>query len=286
MRNEEQRKLFGQFVRSKRESLQPSFEGSRRQRTPGLRREEIAQRAGISTVWCAWIEQGRSSGISTSALDRLAEALELNEEDRQTYFRLAGKLFQGERGGRRSFAPPSRAPDQIVTDIAGIESPAFALDELWSAVCWNEGAKRLFPGWLSDDCDRNLLRYAFLNKESRSMFDPWRDWAQSIIAGLRDHLSGRRNSVQMHALISSLSAASSTFAALWDEDIEPLASQQRWSISHPSGVTESYVVTRLNGPGYDHHIAAVLIPFRTSSRQIDAGITRRGPPARSSAAGA
>jgi transcriptional regulator with XRE-family HTH domain len=86
----EQRRRLGEFVRSHREGLSPGAEVGRR-RTPGLRREELAARAGISTIWCAWIEQGREVQASPKTLCRLANALGLTADERATLFELAGR---------------------------------------------------------------------------------------------------------------------------------------------------------------------------------------------------
>lgn len=86
----EQRRRLGEFVRAHREQLPPqSLEG--RRRTPGLRREELAARAGISTVWCAWIEQGREVQASLKTLCKLAGALNLTPAERAQMFSLAGR---------------------------------------------------------------------------------------------------------------------------------------------------------------------------------------------------
>jgi transcriptional regulator with XRE-family HTH domain len=76
MLDPDQRRQLGDFVRAHRERLRPDTAGGRR-RTPGLRREEIAARAGTSPTWCAWIEQGRDVQASPQALSRLARALAL-----------------------------------------------------------------------------------------------------------------------------------------------------------------------------------------------------------------
>src|SRR5262245_27462543 len=94
--------LLGEFVRAHRESLAPEPSVGPR-RTPGLRREELAAKAGISATWCAWIEQGRNVQFSPQALGRLAQALALTRAERQYLFELAD---------RRD--PDTPAPEQIV----------------------------------------------------------------------------------------------------------------------------------------------------------------------------
>jgi transcriptional regulator with XRE-family HTH domain len=86
----DQRRLLGEFIRAHRERARP-VEASGRRRTPGLRREELAAKAGISATWCAWIEQGRPVQASSEALDRLARALSLSRAERDYLFELAGR---------------------------------------------------------------------------------------------------------------------------------------------------------------------------------------------------
>jgi transcriptional regulator with XRE-family HTH domain len=91
MGDTDQRRQLGEFVRSHRERITPNAPVGRR-RTPGLRREELAARAGISTVWCAWIEQGREVQASPKTLSRIAGALDLTPAERAHLFELAGRL--------------------------------------------------------------------------------------------------------------------------------------------------------------------------------------------------
>ena len=91
MLHDDQRRLLGEFIRAHRERARPSAPGGRR-RTPGLRREELAARAGISTTWCSWIEQGRPVQASPETLGRLAQALALTPAERAYLFELAGRL--------------------------------------------------------------------------------------------------------------------------------------------------------------------------------------------------
>src|SRR3974377_1873199 len=93
-RSAEQRRAFGDFVRTHRDRVTPTAIGlpsGHRRRTPGLRREEVAQLCGLSTTWFTWIEQGSDVSISPSALARLAAALRLDRAERAYLFDLAGK---------------------------------------------------------------------------------------------------------------------------------------------------------------------------------------------------
>src|SRR5689334_13951373 len=93
MPDADRRKLLGAFIRAHRERVRPDTGlPPGRRRTPGLRREELAARAGISATWCAWIEQGRDVQASPEALARMAEALALSRAERAYLFQLATRL--------------------------------------------------------------------------------------------------------------------------------------------------------------------------------------------------
>ena len=110
----DQRRLLGDFVRAHREKLPPEG-GAVRRRTPGLRREELAARAGISATWCTWIEQGRDVKASPQALARLARAMMLSRAERAYFFELSGK--------RDPDGPPpdmNDAPSSLVDAVQAI----------------------------------------------------------------------------------------------------------------------------------------------------------------------
>jgi transcriptional regulator with XRE-family HTH domain len=163
MLSEEQRRLLGRFIRSHRERVAPSVP-TRRRRTPGLRREELAALAGIGVTWCAWIEQGRDIRVSPEALARLATALALTPAERGYLFELAGRR---DPDAPRS-EPMPQAPRSVRALVEAQAHPAYGLDRVWNACCWNAAAEHLFGGWLGPGKQKNLLRYAFTDRRHAS----------------------------------------------------------------------------------------------------------------------
>lgn len=168
----EKRRLLGEFVRTHRERMPPEAPTGRR-RTPGLRREELAARAGFGATWQAWIEQGREVNASPAALARLAAALELTRAERAYLFELAGRRDPEAPDP----GPAADAPVSLRAMIAALECPAYGLDRLWNACCWTPAAEHLFAGWLG--ChhgkagrQRNLLRYVFDDPSARNSAAP------------------------------------------------------------------------------------------------------------------
>src|SRR6185437_10136395 len=125
----EQRRALGDFLRARREKLDPAAldlpRGARR-RTPGLRREEIAQLCGLSTTWYSWIEQGRDVSISPQALARLARTLRLGRAERAYLFELAGK-----RDPDSPVDEIDAFPLTLQAVVDAVSAPAYVLDRAW-----------------------------------------------------------------------------------------------------------------------------------------------------------
>src|ERR1700759_4828732 len=133
------------FLRALRERQSPADFGlaaGGRRRTPGLRREEVAQLCGLSVTWYTWLEQGREISLSPTALARLAAALRLGRAPRDYLFELAGK-----RDPEDGVVAIDELPAPIIACVKAIRTPAYVLDRTWTARAWNTGSERLFVGW-------------------------------------------------------------------------------------------------------------------------------------------
>jgi transcriptional regulator with XRE-family HTH domain len=210
MTSDEQRRQLGRFIRSHREGMAPEG-SSRRRRTPGWRREELAARAGIGVTWCAWIEQGRPVRASPETLARLAAALALTPAERAYLFALAER--------RDPDAPPAlpgdRAPDSVRALVTAQAGPAYGLDRCWNACCWNPAAAHLFAGWLSPGRQRNLLRYTFLDESARALLPDWEERALRLLAEFRADRPRALDDAETSALIAGLNRDSPLFASGW-----------------------------------------------------------------------
>lgn len=210
---EPRRRELGEFLRSHRERLTPAMLGLEpgvRRRTPGLRREEIAQLAGVSATWVSWIEQGRDITVSAAALVRLARVMRLAPAERAYLFDLAGRL-DPEAAPASGDAPPAGLADIV----AAITSPAYVLDRGWNALAWNAPAMALFTGWLDGDADRNLLRYVFLSPAARALIADWEERARRLAAEFRTDYSRDLADPATRALVDDLRRQSPFFDAAW-----------------------------------------------------------------------
>src|SRR5262249_13071207 len=150
-------RTLGEFLRAHRARLSPAGLGlstGQRRRTPGLRREEVAQRCGLSVTWYTWLEQGRDVAASPQALASVAQALQLTPAERAYLFQIAGRIDPASPLADDAMDVPPTLADAL----ASISGPAYVLDRLWNARACNDAARRLFVGWLDGE-GTNLLRF-------------------------------------------------------------------------------------------------------------------------------
>jgi transcriptional regulator with XRE-family HTH domain len=228
------RRALADFVRAHRMRLTPASVGlaaGTRRRTPGLRREEVAQLSGISATWYTWIEQGREVSVSPTALARLCGTLHLSPAERAYLFELAGKRDPA----LPALAGAMDAPPALVAAVNAIAAPAYLLDRTWCARAWNDAAADLFVGWLDDEAeDRNILRYMFLNSRARKLVQGWEERARRLLAEFRLDQGRLLNDPDMNALIADLRRQSPFFAAAWDDHIVVGREGGLRTFSHPT----------------------------------------------------
>jgi transcriptional regulator with XRE-family HTH domain len=206
------RAMLGAFIRAHRERQAPPAVSANRRRTPGLRREELADAAGVGVTWITWLEQGRDVAASAAALARLADALKLSAPERASLFELAG---------RRDPAARSQVHNDIAPQLLALPSyctvPAYLLDHTWTARAWNASAARLFAGWLDSGDEHNLLKFVFLKPAAQRLIVNWPERARRLVAEFRADYSRRPGDAPMQELIATLSENSAQFATLWRE---------------------------------------------------------------------
>ncbi|VVE84351.1 helix-turn-helix transcriptional regulator [Pandoraea sputorum] len=255
-----QRRALGDFLRAHRERLTPAAVGlppMGRRRTPGLRREEVAQLCGLSSTWYTWIEQAREVSISAGALAAVASALRLSRAERAYLFDLAGK-----RDPERGAAPlPHHATAQVQAAVAAVAAPAYALDRCWDVLAWNAAAADIFRGWLdvpggvggaggaSGTATKNLLRYIFLDAGARTLIQDWESRARRVVAEFRAECSAYLDDTPVRALTDALQRESPVFAALWSQQdvVEREGGRRGFHHAERGDIDFAQVTFRLSG---------------------------------------
>ena len=253
------RRALGDFLRAHRERLTPAAVGlppMGRRRTPGLRREEVAQLCGLSATWYTWIEQARDVSISAGALAAVASALRLSRAERAYLFDLAGK-----RDLERGAEPlPHHAAAQVQAALAAVAAPAYALDRCWDVLAWNAAAGDIFHGWLDAPGAKNLLRYIFLDAGAQVLIQDWARRARRVVAEFRAECSAYLDDAPVRALTDVLQRESSVFAALWSQQDVVEREGGRRGFHHPvrGDIDFAQVTFRLSG--HDDVKLVMLLP--------------------------
>ena len=210
---------LGTYLRDRRAKLDPAAFGlpTARRRTPGLRREEVAQRAHVSATWYTWLEQGRGGAPSTDVLDRLARALALKEVEREHLFLLA----QGRPPEVRPRAQASVSP-RVQRVLDSLEtSPALVKNASWDVVAWNEAAAAVLTDYATLPPEqRNVLRLIFRHARTRAKLPEWQHAARFVVASFRAEVTRTGTSRRAQVLVEELSRQSPEFVAMWsDHDV-------------------------------------------------------------------
>lgn len=211
--------LLGVYLKDRRAKLDPATFGLplKRRRTPGLRREEVAQRANVSATWYTWLEQGRGGAPSADVLDRIARAMMLTDVEREHIFLLGlGRLPEV-----RYHAPEGVTPRlQRVLDAFEV-SPAFVKTPLWDVVAWNRAAAVVLTDYSKlEKADRNIMRLIFLERKARVSNENWRHVARYVVAAFRADVARAGATREVQALVDELCARSEDFREMWaDNDV-------------------------------------------------------------------
>ncbi|MGX7745337.1 helix-turn-helix transcriptional regulator [Rhodopseudomonas parapalustris] len=217
----DQPNALGAYLRSRRTRLDPTAFGfaTGRRRTPGLRREEVAQRANISATWYTWLEQGRGGAPSAAVLDRIAKGLMLTEPEREHLFMLALG-----RPPEVRYRPAEGITPRLQRVLDALEwSPAIIKTATWDVVGWNRAAAALLTDYSKlEPGQRNILRLMFGGGRKRVRREDWSAIARFVVGAFRADVAraGASGSDEVFGLVEELCRMSPEFAELWqDNDI-------------------------------------------------------------------
>lgn len=240
------RQELSEFLQAMRQRGSPEefgFPSGSRRRTQGLRREEVAQLAGISATWYTWIEQAREIKVSSEALDRLATALKLSKTERSYLFDMADR-----RDPQAHQSEVDTAPETLVSILSQIQVPAYIMGRTWDILAWNQAATKLFTGLLDIDWAEgqhpNLLRFVFSNPSAKQFVVNWEMRGRRLVAEFRADCRSRLEEPEVKQLVDELSTSSPEFDRFWKQhDVLERQGGQR-EFQHPdSGLIQFQQVT-------------------------------------------
>ena len=224
---------LGHFLKDRRTRLDPvalGFPMSRR-RTPGLRREEVAQRANVSATWYTWLEQGRGGAPSADVLDRIARALMLTDVEREHLFLLGlGRPPEVRYQAQEGVSPRL----QRVLDAMEY-TPAYLKNATWDIVAWNRAASAVLADYETLGAEeRNILRRIFASDVRRDRLPNWEKDAAFIVAAFRADVARTGATRNVEALVEELCRRSPEFDRMWrNNDVRHAYGETAKLLHHP-----------------------------------------------------
>ncbi len=280
---------LGDYLRARRDRIRPEDVGlvaGDRRRVPGLRREELALLAGISTDYYLRLEQGRDQNPSAQVLDALAEALRLDAEATAHLHRLARPAPR-----RRARPRVERVPVGIAQLVGQLPLPAFVTDKYMDVLATNSSAVALSPNFTHG---RNLLRQMFLDPGSRDLYLDWERATANAVGGLRARAGADPTDPRMIELVGELSLGSDRFRTLWARaDVGYRSDGTAAPMRHPQVGElllrkEKLDIPKTDGmqlvifhaePGSETALAMALLGSLTATREHEAAQRRQSDPA-------
>lgn len=225
---------LGEYLRACRSRVDPAARGlpedGRKRRVPGLRREELAQLAGVSVDYLVRLEQGRSHNVSRSVLDALARALDLRPDEHAYLLRIAEPV----RGPAPRTAGGAVRPQtqQLLDSLTGL--PAMVLGRRMEVVAWNTLAAALYTDFARlPPAHRSLTRITFLDPAVRAMFQNWDEVVRDCVAYLREDASRYPDDPKLAALVGELSVKDEDFRHWWGQHRVRAQQHGRKTLNHP-----------------------------------------------------
>jgi transcriptional regulator with XRE-family HTH domain len=225
--------LLGAYLRDRRTRLDPAAFGFSvgRRRTPGLRREEVAQRSNISPTWYTWLEQGRGGAPSADVLNRIARGLMLTDIEREHLFLLGlGRPPEVRYKAAEGVTPRL----QRVLDSLEV-GPALVKTATWDIIAWNRAAAAVLTDYGAlPPGQRNILRLMFGNPDVRAAQHDWDAIARFVVGSFRADAARAGAVSEVSQLVDDLCRLSPEFEALWRENDVGVHGEGVKRLRHPT----------------------------------------------------
>ncbi|MFC0212333.1 helix-turn-helix transcriptional regulator [Paenibacillus chartarius] len=256
------------FLKTQREKLSPEDVGlpaGGRRRTPGLRREEVAALAGVSTTWYTWLEQGRDIRVSSAVLDAIARTLRLTKDERNYMFALALETETAE--------PPQTQTVQLSPALTKILQeltlcPAIVSDRRSQIVGWNTAAEVVFLPFADVPVEqRNMIELLFSRKELRRLAVNWERFVLGFLSIFRAFYGQYVNDAWYNTFIDHMKRQYPDFEALWSSSRVDTAPEVVLEFRHSRGGKMLFELTSLQIQGSDDLRVSIYTPAAGSSTE-------------------
>ncbi|WP_230422225.1 helix-turn-helix transcriptional regulator [Catenulispora pinistramenti] len=269
---------LGEFLTAMRARLAPEDVGLRtvgRRRTPGLRRQEVAELAAVSIDWYIRLEQGRVGAPGAAVLDALAGALRLTPVERE-YLHLTA----------RGETPPRRLPDRrdgVSPSVRAILDgmpmlPAYVLDHCFDVLAHNAAATAMFGAGFGHGPLANVALLLFLDEDTRRGQLCWEQVARETVGALRANAAKYPDDSRLQAVIARLRAESPEFAAWWGDHTVSERGSGVKRVAHPVAGVLTVAYDMLAAPGAAEQRLVVLTPVgAVTGQRLRALVTASAP---------
>jgi transcriptional regulator with XRE-family HTH domain len=275
---QQRRAELAAFLRSRRERISPEQAGlvpGTRRRTPGLRREEVAQLAGVGVTWYTWLEQGRQINASTQVLNAVARTLLLDRAEREHLFRLADIPDAVSAAGADGTGCEQVLPEvqQILDTLPPL--PASVLSERFDLLAWNAAYEVLWPTVVGrEPGERNVLWLCFLHAECCHPYVNRDEQLSTLVAQLRGAYGRHLGEPSWTGFVQRLQARSPYFARLWAEHHVASPATYLKIFRHPAHERLAMTTTSLAVLAVPGTRVVVYTPADETTRQAVAGLLR------------
>jgi len=257
------------FLKAKRASILPESIGlasGTRRRTPGLRREEVAQLAGVSTTWYTWLEQGRDIRMSTSVLEQIANALQLTIDERKYLYALAMEAGSGAIVQKEEPLEISPSLQKILDELRFC--PTIITDRRFFIVGWNEAAAHVFLDFEQIPVEqRNMIRLLFMRKELQRLAVNWEHFTRGYLAILRVYYGQYVEDEWYDRFLGEMKSVHPDFEALWEQSEVKTAPEVLIEFRHAKAGKMLFHLTSLQVHGDSDLRCSIYTPAADSTTE-------------------
>lgn len=257
------------FLKAQRAKLLPQTVGlpvGTRRRTPGLRREEVAQLAGVSPTWYTWLEQGRDIKVSKSVLDCVATALQLTVDERKYLFSLALETGAGAHTLIEDLPEISPSLRRILQELRFC--PTIISDRRCHIVGWNEAASHVFLDFQHIPAEqRNMIRLLFTQKEFQRLAVNWEHFVRGFLAIFRAYYGQYVEDEWYGRFLAEMKEVHPDFDRLWEQSEVSSAPEVLIEFRHAKAGKMLFHLTSLQVQGSSDLRCSIYTPAPDSSTE-------------------
>ncbi|MCI1772686.1 MAG: helix-turn-helix transcriptional regulator [Paenibacillus lautus] len=250
------------FLKGQRAKISPESVGlppGTRRRTPGLRREEVAQLAGVSTTWYTWLEQGRDIQVSSSVLDCVASALHLNADERRYLYSLALESGAEPYTVKHEAVKISPSLQKIITELK--YCPVMISDRKCNIVGWNRAAAYVFLDFdRIPPEERNMIRLLFTRREFQRLAVNWEQFASGFLSMFRSYYGQYVEDEWYDHFLEEMKNGHPDFNRMWEQSQVSYAPEVHLEFRHAKAGKMVYELTSLKVYGNDDLRCSIYTP--------------------------